>query len=301
MSTVDTTASEAVLADLELSRGLTIQMTAVGTLGFVVSLAVFSAVFQAGTGRAATFAFAPAGVGWWNDALNVLVIAALATVVLAPHEWLHGLAFRYYGGTPSYGVGVAHFILPYAYATSPERFTRNQFLVILLTPLAVMTAVGVPAMLLLGWGWLALPLAANAGGAVADVWMALTLLGYPAHVGVEDHAKGVRIVGRAGDRVSSLSVTTLAWDALAGAAVAAFGLFLGLGVGGPILLSSLGVESLTVGREGTITYLFSFVNTPDEISLGVGPGILVLGALLGLCYAFVRSYRRRGQPPEGEA
>ncbi|WP_276259828.1 DUF3267 domain-containing protein [Haloglomus litoreum] len=299
MSTADAAGSETLLADLELSRGLTIQMTAVGGLGFVVSFAVFTAVFQAATGRAASFAFAP-GVGWWNDALNLLVIAVLATVILVPHEWLHGLAFRHYGGDPSYGVGVAHFILPYAYATSPERFTRNQFLVILLAPLVVMTAVGVPAMLLLGWGWLALPLAANAGGAVADVWMALTLLGYPAHVGVEDHEKGVRILGRAGDRVPALSVTNLSWDALAGAAVAAFGLLLLLGIGGPLFLSALGVDSLTVGRPGTITYLFSFVNTPDEISLGIGPGILVLGSLLGLCYAFARSYRRRRGPAAGE-
>jgi hypothetical protein len=43
--------------------------------------------------------------------------------------------------------------------------TRNQFIVILLTPLVVMTAVGVPLMLVFEWGWLVVPLAANAAGA----------------------------------------------------------------------------------------------------------------------------------------
>jgi len=42
-----------------------------------------------------------------------------------------------------------------------------------------MTAVGVPVMLIFGWGWLIVPLSANAGGAIADLWMTLTLLGCP--------------------------------------------------------------------------------------------------------------------------
>jgi len=61
-------------------------------------------------------------------------------------------------------------------------------------------------------------------------------------------------------------------------------------------LSLLGVGSLTVGTRGTITYLFSFTNSPTEISFGVGPGVLSLGATLGLGYAFLRSYLRGKQP-----
>jgi len=34
-----------------------------------------------------------------------------------------------------------------------------------------------------------------------------------------------------------------------------------LALGGPILLSALGVESMTVGTPETITHLFAFVNT----------------------------------------
>jgi hypothetical protein len=212
---------------------------------------------------------------------------------------LHGLAIRYYGGEPRYGVGVAHFILPYAYATTDHEFGRNQFIVVLLTPLVVLTLVGVPVMIGLEWGLLIVPLTLNAAGAVADVWMTLSVLSYPAHVRIVDHEEGVRILGQETDRVKPLSVTALVWDALAGAAVAAFSVFVLVAIGGPLLLSALGVESLTVGTPGRITYLFAFTNTPDEISFGVGPGVLVVGALVGLVYAFVRTYRRR-TPSDGE-
>ena len=92
----------------------------------------------------------------------------------------------------------------------------------------------------------------------------------------------------------------LVWDALAGAAVATFGALILLAIGGPVLLSILGVTSLTVGTQGTITYLFSFTNTPTEVSFGVGPGVLSLGATVGLGYAFLRSYLRGKRNVEGE-
>jgi hypothetical protein len=292
MATGNSGDSETILADLELTRGLTIQMTAIGTLGMVVGWAVFSSLYQAVTGNLASFQFAPAGIGWWTDALNVLVILILATVFIVPHEWLHGLAIRYYGGEARYGVGIAHFILPYAYATTDHEFSRNQFVVVLLTPLVVLTLLGVPLMIVFEWSWLIVPLTLNAAGAIADIWMTLMVLSYPAHIRIVDHEGGVRILGQSADRPRSLSITTLVWDALSGAAVAVFGGLILLAIGGPILLSLLGVESLTVGTPGTITYLFSFTNTPTEISFGVGPGVLSLGATLGLGYAFLRSYLR---------
>ncbi|MDZ5810799.1 DUF3267 domain-containing protein [Halorubrum sp. AD140] len=287
---------ETLLAELELTRGLTIQMTCLGTLGLFVAATLFGGLYQTVTGSPATFQFAPAGVEWWTSALDVLVILVLGTIILIPHEWLHGLAIRYYGGEPKYGVGVAHFILPYAYATTDHEFTRNQFIVLLLTPLVVMTAVGVPVMLIFEWGWLIVPLSANAAGAIADLWMTMTLLGVPADARLQDHPKGVRIYGRASDRPRRISVTALVWDALSGAAVATVVVFILLAVSGPLILDFLGVESLTVGTEGTFTYLFSFVSTPTEISLAVGPGVLSIGAVLGLAYAFIRSYRRSKEP-----
>lgn len=300
MSDADATKPETVLGELELTRGLAIQMTAVGLLGLVAAVAALGALYQAVTGVPASFLFDP-GVDWWSNALDVLVILFLGTVFVIPHEWLHGLAIRYYGGEPRYGVGLAHFILPYAYATTDHEFDRNQFIVVLLTPLVAMTAVGLSLMLVFEWGWLIVPLAANAAGAVADVWMTVTLLGYPDTVRLVDRETGVRIMGREERSRRSLSVTALVWDALAGAAIAVVVVLVALAVGGPLVLSALGVESLTVGRPGTITYLFSFVNTPEGISLGVGPGVMAVGAVIGLVYALVRSYRRARRSTRGDA
>lgn len=228
----ESTEQETLLADLELTRGLTIQMTCLGTLGLLVAISVLSGLYQVVTGNAATFQFAPAGVGWWTNALDIIVILILGTVFVIPHEWLHGLAIRYYGGEPKYGVGIAHFILPYAYATTDHEFTRNQFIVVLMTPLVVMTAIGVPMMLAFDWGWLIVPLAANAAGAIADLWMTLTLLSFPADIRLEDHPDGVRVLGREQDRPRRISVTAVVWDALSGAAVASVAVFLFLAVGG---------------------------------------------------------------------
>lgn len=154
-----------VLGTLELTRGLAIQMTAIGTLGVVVGYSMFSGLYQLGTGETVGFQFVPATLGWIAMPLNVLVFVFLATFFLVPHEWLHGLAIRYYGGTAQYGVGLAHFILPYAYTSTDHELRRNQFIVVLMTPLLVMTLVGVPAMLLFSWDWLVLPLTLNTAGA----------------------------------------------------------------------------------------------------------------------------------------
>lgn len=296
MTASESTEHESVLADLQLSRGLAIQWTAVGTLGLLVALGGLSALYQLTTGQAASYDLAPTGVAWWVGPINVLVLLALASAIIIPHEWLHGLAIRYYGGDPRYGVGLAHFILPYAYATTDHRFTRNQFIVVLLTPLVVLTLVGVPSMIVFEWGWLVLPLAANAGGAVGDLWMALVLLGYPSHVTAEDHKSGFRILGREEEHQRDLSMTTVVWDALVGAAVASVGLLFLSSFGGLFVLDALGVGSFTVGRPDTVTLVFGYVNTPDEISISVGLGILVVGGLIGLVYSFAQSYRRRRSP-----
>lgn len=65
-----------------------------------------------------------------------------------------------------------------------------------------------------------------------------------------------------------------------------------LSFGDLFLLDALDVESMTVGIPGTITFVFEYVNTPEEISIGIGSGVPVVGALLGLSYSFARSYLR---------
>jgi hypothetical protein len=65
-----------------------------------------------------------------------------------------------------------------------------------------------------------------------NVWMIPSMLSYPARVRIDDHEEDLGVLGHETDRVRSLSVTALAWDALAGAAVAAFGVFVLVATGG---------------------------------------------------------------------
>ncbi|WP_310908064.1 hypothetical protein [Natrinema sp. 1APR25-10V2] len=60
----------------------------------------------------------------------------------------------------------------------------------------------------------------------------------------------------------------------------------------PLILDILGIDSLTVGIPDTFSFLFSFSSPPTEISMSVGPGVLGIGAVVGLIYAFLGSYRR---------
>jgi hypothetical protein len=144
-------------------------------------------------------------------------------------------------------------------------------------------------------------LAANAAGAIADLWMTLTLLAFPRDVNLEDHYTGVRILGQVSDRRGAVSVTAVVWDGLAGAAVAVVSVFLVLAVVGPLVLDPLGIDSLTLGTPDTFTFLFVFSSSPTEISMSVGPAVFGIGAFVGLLYAFIRSYRRaQSRDDEGE-
>jgi preprotein translocase subunit Sss1 len=285
--------SEAVLAEFELSRALALQWAVVGTLGFLISLGLFGWLYGTLTGDSTAFLVRTTGFGWWNQALSLLLFAALTTIIVLPHELLHGLAISYFGGTPRYGAGIAYFVLPYAYATTDTRFTRNQFIMIALAPLVGLTVIGVPLMVVFEWSWLVVPLAANAGGAVGDLWMVLTLLGYPSHVRVEDSTTGMRILGQKGDQSTGHSVTGFVWDSVVGAAIASVGLLVVTGLIVPLALPALGIESLTLGQPGTPSLIFEFKSGPRGYSSSVGFGVLVFGGVLGLAYSFVQSRWRQ--------
>lgn len=209
----------------------------------------------------------------------------LAIAVIPPHEFLHGLAISYYGGKPRYGVGLAHFVFPYAYATTDHQFTRNQFIVVALAPLVGLTAIGVALIVAFEWPWLIFPLAANAGGAVGDCWMVLMVLGYPAHTRIKDSKTGLQIRGYRSDSPRGHWLTTAFWSVVIGSAVVPITVYLFV----PYALLAAGVESLTVGQPGTLTLLFESTATATTYTFSVGPGSFLLGAALGVVYAFVRS------------
>lgn len=84
------------------------------------------------------------------------------------------------------------------------------------------------------------------------------------------------------------SLTTVVWDVVTGAAVG-FGVVMVGSLLVPWVLPALGIALLTVGQPGSITLLFDFASSANGYSYATGPGSLLLGAGLGLMYAFVRS------------
>lgn len=77
------TASERVLADLELTRGLTIQMTAIGTLGMLVGWTFFSVLYQFGTSNVVTLQFAPVSLSWLATGDSIVVSLSLSILSLS--------------------------------------------------------------------------------------------------------------------------------------------------------------------------------------------------------------------------
>ncbi len=130
-----------------------------------------------------------------------VVLWPMVIGILFVHEWLHGLAIRYYGHRPTYGVKWSHIgkiKVPLAfYATSGGGyFRRDAFNVIALTPLVVITLVGAllyPLIPFSAYIPLTTLLIVNGTGAVGDVWMWWNVRRYPAHALVYDDADSIAV------------------------------------------------------------------------------------------------------------
>jgi len=128
----------------------------------------------------------------FGGALLWLAINIIGSVVVLPlHELIHGLAFLLWGGKPFFGAK-----LPFAlYCGARQQiFWRNQYLVVGLAPLVVIT--GVVFVLTLFFPILASYLLfanlSNFSGAVGDVQVATRIWHQPAHILVEDTDAGYR-------------------------------------------------------------------------------------------------------------
>ena len=290
---------DVLLEEFGLSRTLVLQWTAVSTLGFLVAIIGFLSLYYAITGdESATnlnLGLAASDIWWWSIALSFLVFTALIAVVVVAHELCHGLVIRVFGGEPRYGFGVTYFVVPYAFATSDTCLTRNQFIIVALAPLVVLTLLGVPVMILFELPWLAIPLALNAAGAVGDVWMTLIVLSYPAGVAVLDDETGVEIYGPPGTERWESAPATVVWDVLVGFTGGVIITAILVGVLVHFVLSGVGVDALTVGIPDSPFVLFEFARTNDGFNFTAGSGILMVGAGIGLLYASIRVRRRGGE------
>lgn len=131
------------------------------------------------------------GIVWWIAVIGVLPL----------HELVHGFAITLTGHKPRYGaqyVDMGRLKIPYIlYATADGvYFLRNQFVMIALAPLIVLTLVGLVMIYALP-DFLALYIGAavviNGSGSVGDLWMTMVALRYAPDALVLDEADSIRI------------------------------------------------------------------------------------------------------------
>ena len=271
-----------LLSRLTVSRRLAYEWVALTFGLFWGFLFFFAAVYQAVTGETAEVS-----LGSLSD-LGLFLLLSLFPIPL--HELTHGVAMRYFGGTPRYGVGLFHFVLPYAYATSNAFYTRNQVIVILLAPCVVLSAAGI---FLLPWlPWLLIPLATNAAGSICDLWMTFQLLRFPADVQVLEERSGVGIYGsakhhRLAPMDASLSRGFLvAW--LVSAGVCLSGTLFVFFIIGPLaatLLRVYGVDSFALGAAQSPLLAFEAQSTNLRLLQGGVAMLAFVSVLAGLAVA----------------
>ncbi len=156
----------------------------------LISLVIFGFVFL---GLAVSLGKLPTQFAFGLSEIGAVLLGVLLAMGL--HELTHGLTMQLFGAKPKYGILWKGLML---YATSPGyAYPRNNFIVIALAPLVVISTLVIIGMWLLQ-GTLWVPLLAlcgifNASGAVGDMWMTMIVLRYPATAYVMDERDGLRI------------------------------------------------------------------------------------------------------------
>lgn len=122
-----------------------------------------------------------------------LVINVIGYFLILPiHEVVHALAFLFWGGRPYFGTK-----LPLALycGAKNQLFHRNQYLVVGLAPLVVLTLVGIIFTLLnpVLASYTLFASLGNVSGAAGDVWTVARLLRLPKSALVEDTEAGYRV------------------------------------------------------------------------------------------------------------
>lgn len=131
---------------------------------------------------------------FWENVPWLLAVIAVIILMIVLHEWIHGLAIRWVGYKPRYGINLAKGVF---FATTDNGlFWRDQFIIVALAPLVVITLVGMVLMIFtpdsLGY-YIGLIVVMNAGGAIGDLWMAAVVWRYPENTLVRDEADSIRI------------------------------------------------------------------------------------------------------------
>ena len=270
------------LGKLEMTKEAVVTLMGMGTLALFAFGFFFSALYTLFTGKVCfNFDF--------TSGSTILISVALVIGTFVLHELIHGLFMSIYGGKPRYGAGIAHYILPYFYATTKTRFLRNQFIAIAIAPLVVISLVGIGLMAALPSiaHWIFIPFVVNASGAVGDLWVTRNVLRYPKHVLLEDRKTGLIIYGKETDK--PMNITTAGFGTRFSKVFIlcffAVGFLMGIA---PIALDILGVESFTIGPTNSLYTIFEFHGSMEGFEVGFFPmSMLAISVIAGLIYAII--------------
>jgi hypothetical protein len=232
---------------------------------------------------------------------TILISVALFIGTVVLHELIHGVFMSIYGGKPRYGAGIAHFIFPYFYATTKTVFLRNQFIVIAIAPLVVISLVGIGLMAAFPSiaHWTLLPLVINASGAVGDLWVTRNVLRCPEHVLLEDRKTGLIIYGKETDKPMNISTTGFSSRFLKVFMLCFFAVgFLMSMV--PIALAILGVESFIIGPANSLYTIFEFHGSEEGFDINFFPtSLFAISVIAGLVYAIIKTGKPRNDAMKG--
>jgi len=131
-----------------------------------------------------------------NLLIGLVVLVAVMAVTLVLHELVHGLFFWLFARhRPEFGIGPG-----YAFAAMPDWFfPKMQYLVIGLSPLVLLTALGLAASMFVPLVWLAGLLAGmtiNAGGAIGDIYICLRIAFDVPELWIKDTGDGFQLYRR---------------------------------------------------------------------------------------------------------
>jgi hypothetical protein len=266
---------------LEMTKEVVLTLTGMGTLALFAFGFFFTSFYTLLTGNT--------GFNFTSGTILISVALFIGTMVL--HELVHGAFISKYGGKPSYGAGIAHFILPYFYATTKTIFPRNQFIMIALAPLVVISLIGIGIMAAIPSiaHWMFIPFVVNASGAVGDLWMTRNVLRYPEHVLLEDRKNGLIIYGKETDKPMNISTTGFGsrFSKVFILCFFAVGFLMGIAV---IPLDILGVESLTIGPTHSIFTIYEFHSSGEGFGFSFFPlSLLAISVIVGLAYSIIKS------------
>lgn len=116
-----------------------------------------------------------------------IYIAAIISLLVILHEGLHGLAFKLYGGKVRFGI---RHLNPYTLEISGLKLNRSQFLIVLLTPITVISLLTIFIPGITGKFLFMFDLISSTG----DFFMAFILAGCKPGYKIKDSKYGIEII-----------------------------------------------------------------------------------------------------------